>query len=163
MKKSKMKKPDAVQKLEDFYGPPSQEAFASATFYKPLQPNEDLTEKALEIYKYFVGELWERWGEEAWMGPWKEVYSRPSGSKRDLAAEMNAIEDREAALSIPLLLDGVETPGEKRDAFQAVFDDAAVEELRIFNLGDGGAMSGLLVAARNTDLEAGIFLTFLLD
>ena len=25
-----------------------------------------------------LGKLWDRYGEAAWMGPWKEVYARPT-------------------------------------------------------------------------------------
>ncbi len=47
-------------------------------------------------------------------------------------------------------------------ALAAAFDDPAVTELRVFNLGDGGAMSGILVAARRATGDA-TFLVFLLD
>jgi hypothetical protein len=45
----------------------------------------------------------------------------------------------------------------------AVFDDPAVTELRVFNLGDGGAMAGVLVAGRHGASGAATFLVFLMD
>jgi hypothetical protein len=42
-------------------------------------------------------------------------------------------------------------------------DDPAVTELRVFNLGDGGAMSGILVAGRRAGTADATFLVFLLD
>lgn len=45
----------------------------------------------------------------------------------------------------------------------AAYDDPAVTELRVFNLGDGAAMAGLLVAGRRGATGDAIFLVFLLD
>jgi hypothetical protein len=137
-----------VAQLEAAYGPPSQRGFGGAVFHEVLQPADDLATAALAKYRYFVGPLWSRFGEQAWMGPWHEVYSRPSGARRDIAAELHAIEDREAQLSVTLLLDAAENAAEARGALAAAFDDPAVTELRVFNLGDGAAMSGLIVAGR---------------
>ena len=47
-------------------------------------------------------------------------------------------------------------------ALSAAYDGPAVTELRFFNLGDGGAMSGLLIAARRDSGQA-TFLVFLMD
>jgi hypothetical protein len=47
-------------------------------------------------------------------------------------------------------------------ALSAAFDDPAVRDLLVFNLGDGGAMSGVLFAARRVNGEA-TFLVFLMD
>ena len=104
---------------------------------------------ALAKYKYFTGELWERWGEAAWMGPWKEVYARPTGAKaghRGRAARHRR--PRRAAHSVPMILENIEGADKARAALAAAYDDPAVTELRVFNLGDGGAMSGILVAGR---------------
>ena len=48
-------------------------------------------------------------------------------------------------------------------ALSTAFDDPAVTELRAFNLGDGGAMSGLLVAGRRSPGGESTFLVFLMD
>lgn len=156
-------KPDAVFRLEAAYGGPSQQGFGSAVFYQTLQPAEDLTRAALSTYKTFVGTLWERFGEQAWMGPWKEVYTRPPGVKPDIAGELRGIADPDARLSAPMILDTIEDAEAARAALSAVFDDPAVTELRVFNLGDGGAMSGVLVAGRHGASGAATFLVFLMD
>ena len=150
-------KSDTVAQLETAYGAPSQAGFGSAVFDETLDPGADLAAAAQEKYKYFVGELWERWGEDAWLGPWREVYSRPAGAAPDIVAELNAIDDGDAALSAPMIVDN--DPA----ALAAVFDDPALTELRVFNLGDGGAMSGLLIAGRRAATHDATFLVFLLD
>jgi hypothetical protein len=137
-----------VAKLEVAYGPESQRGFGSAVFHEELRPADDLAAAALAKYRYFVGPLWGRLGEEAWMAPWREVYSRPPSARRDIVAELRAIEDHEAQMSVGLLLDATENAAAARAALASAFDDPSVTELRVFNLGDGAAMSGLLVAGR---------------
>lgn len=139
---------DYVAQLEAAYGPPSQQGFGAAVFHEALRPADDLATAALAKYRYFVGPLWSRFGEQAWMGPWREVYSRPASAHRDIVAELRAIEDREARNSVVLLLDAIEDSTAARAALVVAFDDPAVTELRVFNIGDGAAMSGLLVAGR---------------
>lgn len=156
-------KPDYVISLEAAYGPPSQAGFGSAVFYAPLGADDSLTGAALAKYKYYVGELWERWGEDAWMGPWKEVYTRKPGAKPDIVAELRGITDQDAAISTPMILDVVQDAEGARAALAAAYNDPAVTELRVFNLGDGGAMSGLLVAGYRKEIGAATFLVFLLD
>ena len=124
---------------------------------------DDLTQAALSAYRTFAGKLWERYGEPAWMGPWREVYRRPAGAKPDIVAELRGISDPEAQLSVPMILDVVESAEAARAALSATFDDPAVTELRAFNLGDGGAMSGLLVAGRRSPGGESTFLVFLMD
>jgi hypothetical protein len=156
-------KPDYVASLEAAYGAPSQAGFGSAVFFEPMQAGDGLGQAALTKYRYFVGELWERYGEDAWIEPWKEVYARPAGAKPDIVAELRGIEDADAANSAPMVLDVVEDAALARAALAAAFDDPAVTELRVFNLGDGGAMSGILVAGRRGDSDEATFLVFLLD
>ncbi len=155
-------KPEYVADLEAAYGAPSQSGFGSAVFYESLAATDDLAQKALEKYQYFVGDLWERYGEDAWLGPWKEVYVRQAGSTPDIVAELKGNTDPDARLSVPMVLDVVENAEVARQALSAAYDDPAVTELRVFNLGDRGAMSGLLVAARRGSGEA-TFLVFLMD
>ncbi len=97
------------------------------------------------------------------MGPWKEVYNRPPGAKPDIVAELRSIEDADAANSAPMILDVVEDAARARVALAAAFDDPAVSELRVFNLGDGEAMSGILVAGHRAGTGEATFLVFLLD
>ncbi len=155
-------RPDAVAALEAIYGPPSQAGFGSAVFYDPLAPGVDLEQAALARYQFFVGDLWERYGADAWMGPWQRVYFRPAGAPRDIVAELRALTNRDAAMSASVLLDSVDAPEQAQAALAAAFDDPAVAELTVYTLGDGGAMAGLLVAGQRQDRSA-IFLVFLLD
>jgi hypothetical protein len=141
-------RPDYVTRLEGTYGGPSQQGFGSAVFYENLRDTDDLTQAALSRYKTFVGKLWERFGEAAWMGPWKEVYARGTGVKPDVATELRGIADRDVQSSVPMILDNIGGAETARAAMSAAFDDPAITELRVFNLGDGEAMSGILVAGR---------------
>jgi hypothetical protein len=156
-------KPAYVTDLEAAYGPPSQAGFGSAVFYEPDADSGDLPAWALEKYKTFTGDLWERYGADAWMGPWREVYVRPAGVTHDIVAELRGITDADAQNSVPLILDVVEDAKNARAALAAAFDDPAVTELRVFNLGDGEAMSGILVAARRGATGDATSLVFLLD
>lgn len=149
--------------LEAAYGGPSQSGFGSAVFQETLHSSDDLTQAALSTYKTFVGPLWDRFGAPAWMGPWREVYVRNAGATPDIVAELRAITDPDARLSAPMILDTIDRPDAARAALSAAFDDSAVTELRVFNLGDGAAMSGLLIAARRGPSGEAGFLIFLMD
>jgi Asp/Glu/hydantoin racemase len=78
-------------------------------------------------------------------------------------AELSGITDPDAAISAPMILDVVQDAEKARTALAAAYDDPAVTELRVFNLGDGGAMSGILVASRRAATGDATFLVFLLD
>lgn len=156
-------KPAYVTALETAYGAPSQAGFGSAVFYQALGAGDSLTDAALAKYKYFVGELWERYGEDAWMGPWKEVYARPADAKPDIVAELRGIADPDAAISAPMILDNIDGAEQARAALAVAYDDPTVTDLRVYNLGDGGAMSGLLVAGYRKVTGEATFLVFLLD
>ena len=152
-----------VAKLEAAYGPPSQAGFGSAVFHSKLAAGQGLAELARDTYRHFVGELWERWGESAWMGPWKEVYRRNAGAKPDIVAELRAIKDPQTSSSASMVLDTIDRADAARAALAAVYDDPAVTELRVFNIGDGGAMSGLLVAGSRAGDGEATLLVFLMD
>ena len=96
------------------------------------------------------------------MGPWKEVYAREAGATRDIVEELQGITDRDARPSVPMVLDVVENADAAQQALSAAYDDAAVAELAVYTLGDGEAMSGLLIAGRRDTGEA-TFLVFLMD
>ncbi len=154
--------PPTVTALQSAYGPPSQAGFGGAVFFDRLAAGDDLETAARERYRYFVGDLWERWGEDAWMGPWKRVHARPAGGARDVVAELEAIEDADARRSVPLLLETAQDADAARAALAAAFDDPAVSELAVYTVGDGDAMSGLLVAGRR-DPDGAIVLIALMD
>lgn len=155
-------KPDYVTALEQAYGAPSQAGFGSALFYAP-GPLPDLAQAALDNYRYFVGDLWEKYGAAAWLGPWRQLYSRTLGATGDIVGELRALPDHTAALSAGLLLDEVENTASARAALVTAFDDPSVIELAIYQLGDGGVMNGILVAGRRQAPPAALFLVFLID
>ncbi len=155
--------PAYVAALQASYGPPSQEGFGSAVFYDMQSTDVDLTALALAKYQYFVGDLWDQYGEDAWLGPWYQVYTRPAEATPDIVGELRAIADPDAARSVPMILDAIDGAVQARAALAAAFDDPAMNEVAVFNLGDGGAMSGILVAGRRPDTGEALFLVFLLD
>jgi hypothetical protein len=152
----------SVIDLQAAYGAPSQAGFGSAVFYESLE-GVKLEKAALAKYKFFVGELWDRYGEAAWMKSWKEVYRRKAGSKYDIVSELRGIQNQEAALSVPMILENIEGAEKARLALSSVYDDPTVTDLRVYTLGDGGAMSGLLIAGHRSSNGEAVFLVFLLD
>ena len=97
------------------------------------------------------------------MGPWKEVYARQVGTQGNIVAELRGTQDADAARSVPMILENIDGAEKARAALAAVYDDPAMTELRVFNLGDGEAMSGLLVAGLRGATGEATFLVFLLD
>lgn len=154
--------PNYVADLQAIYGAPTQSGFGSAVFYQWVDLAADLEQIALQYYRYFTGDLWERFGEAAWMAPWKQVYRRNPGESHQIVAEMRAISDSPTALLVPVLLDEIENPDAAQKALSAVYDDASVVDLAIYALGDGEAMSGILIAGRCETGDA-VFLVLLLD
>jgi hypothetical protein len=147
----------AVTNLQATYGAPSQAAFGSAVFSEKLGDGANLEQAALAKYRYFVGDLWDRYGEDAWMGPWKEVYARSVEAERNIVAELGSIQDRNAALSPPMIVEVAPY------ALSAAFDAAEITDLRVYNIGDGEAMSGLLVAGCCSNDGEALFLVLLMD
>lgn len=157
MEPQSLPKPLYVQKLEQSFGPPSQSAFGSAVFFEPSVAAADLEKSGLAKYRHFCGQTWERFGEKNWLNSWQQVYLRESQSKREIVSELHSIEDRDARNSVSMLLDNAAS----HDALRTAFDNSQVSEMRVFKIGDGNAMSGLLVAALRP--EGAVFLVFLLD
>jgi hypothetical protein len=154
--------PIYIGALKKVYGAPSQAGFGSAVFYEKLAPGTVLEQAALRYYRYFVGNLWDRYGETAWMTPWKQVYTRPPGAKADIVGELSAIADPTARLSVPLLLEPGGNSESAQKALSKTYDDVSVIELHVYTLGDGAALSGLLIAGRRNNGEA-TFLVLLFD
>ncbi len=152
----------AVTVLQAIYGQPSQAGFGSAVFDELIQSGTDLESIALQYYQHFVGNLWEQYGESAWMSTWKQVYVRPNGIQSNIVAELKAIADPLAAEYVPILL-LTETDDQTRaqQALATVFNDPQVTDLRVYAIGDGAAMSGLLLAGRRTTGEATILVSLL--
>lgn len=160
--KSMPQKPSYVSQLETAYGAPNQNGFGSAVFFEMIKKKEDLEDASILKYKYFVGETWDRFGEEAWMSVWKEVYHRQHDADHDIVKELKAIDDRDIQQSVPMILEVVENADKAKLALSKAYDDEKVVDLRVYNLGDGEAMSGLLIAGRRTNDET-TFLVFLYD
>ena len=153
---------ESIATLAAIYGGPSQSAFGSAVFHEKLGAGE-LAQAALAKYREFVGKLWDQYGEKAWTEPWKEVYGREPGSSANIVSELRKITGRDALLSVPMLLDNIENADMAKAALSGVFDDPAVTELRVFAIGDGEAMSGILIAGRDGGSGEATFLLFLMD
>ena len=78
-------------------------------------------------------------------------------------AELRGIADRDAKQAVTMILDNVDDVEHARSALSAAFDDPVVTELAVYNVGDGGAMAGILVASRRNETGEATFLVFLLD
>jgi DNA polymerase IIIc chi subunit len=157
-----MTRSETIANLQALYGPPSQAGFGSAVFCDRVERAEDLEAAALKHYRYFLGKAWEQFGEEAWMASWQRVYQRQAADRRDIVTELRSITDPAAQSSVTMLLDAIADPEAGRQALSAVYDDAEVATLAVYNLGDGAAMSGLLIAGRDHSGETTL-LVFLLD
>jgi hypothetical protein len=155
--------PAGVAALVAAYRPPSDAAFGSAVFHEQLGDDGALGEAAQRAYRRFVGALWDRFGAEAWMGPWKQVYRRPDPAARDVVAELRAVDDPDARQSVPLVLELSVDAERARAALSTVYDDPAMTEMAVYAIGDGAAMSGLVVAGRNTASGTSTCLTCLMD
>jgi hypothetical protein len=155
-------KPQYILDLETYYGKPSQEGFGSAVFFKKVKTADFLEQIAQEQYEYFVGDKWIEWGPDTWLGTWKEAYSREAGAEHDIIAELNAIEDFDTKMQVDMILNNIENAEEAQKALAAAYDDTSVTKLQAYNIGDGEAMSGLLLAGRRQNGE-GTFLVFLMD
>ena len=162
--KSDTPKPEYVTDLEAAYGAPSQAGFGSAVFYERLQgkltilnrPRSPSTSTSSAICGS-ASAMTRGWGRGRRSTP-----ARPD-AERDIIVELRGITNRDAR-SV-----SADDPrqhrrcGEARAALSAAFDDSAVTELVVYNMGDGGAMSGLLVAGRRGKTGESTFLVFLLD
>ena len=155
-------KPVYIIGMEAAYGVPSQNGFGSAVFFEQFKASVDLEKAALQKYQHFIGEKWQRFGGEAWMSAWKQVYQRPAGIKKDIVTELYGIPDPDAANSVPMILDVVENAEAAKAALAAAYNDETVVDLCVYNLGDGEAMSGILVVGKRSNGET-TFLVFLLD
>ena len=152
----------AVAALQAIYGQPSQAGFGSAVFVEQSEPDLDLESIALRYYQHFVGELWQRFGVDAWTRPWQQVSVRPQGIQPNIVAELRAIGDRDAARFVPmLLLDETENQAQAQQALDTVYDQPQVKELRVYRIGDGAAMSGLLLLGRQTTGKTTILISLL--
>ena len=160
---SSANKPTSVTNLEQIFGGPSQNAFGSAVFYDPDGgPPENLESLALAWYQHFAGKTWEQFGKDNWLANWRLVHARDTGQSKNIVAELQAIADSEAMLSASMLMENHEDSKLAQLALAQCFDNSAVQDLRVYRIGDGQAMSGLLIAARREPVGS-VYLVFLMD
>jgi len=95
--------PVFVVELEAAFGAPSQAGFGSAVFYEATIAAADLEQVAQAKYRFFVGDLWDRFGSAAWLNTWRLLYTR-SYQRRDIASELLAITDRDARQLAALII-----------------------------------------------------------
>lgn len=148
--------------LVKLYGAPSQSGFGSAVFYDQIEPGSDLEPVALHYYQHFVGKLWEQFGSDVWMSAWKQVYARTGGATPDIVTELKAIADPAAVNYVPiLLLEETDDYAKAQQALATVFNHPEVTDLRVYAIGDGAAMSGLLLAGSRSTGETTILVSLL--
>lgn len=154
----------ALAALEAAYGPASDAGFGSAVFRVPLAADGDLVAAALGVYRSFVGaDRWTRLGgDEAWLSGWSVAWERADGAAADIVGALRALPGP-ARMSAGLLLDEVDGAEAARAALAAVYDDPAVTRLTVFTVGDGAAMSGLLVAGHAAPAGELVALVLLMD
>ncbi len=154
--------PNWVEELEKIFGRANQAAFGTAVFYEQAGTDDaDLGQLAQKWYQYFCGASWEKFGPDNWLSAWQRVDPN-SADARSLVEELANLEDPQARQSASTLLDGHEDPAGAKRALSQAYDDPTIEERRIYSLGDGGAMSGIMIAGRRHGGESA-FLAFLLD
>ena len=155
-------KPAYLRALEAVFGGPSQKGFGSAVFFIPGPQSVTLEETARSCYQHFVGENWEKWGAEAWLGPWRETYRRNRAIRHDIVAELRDIQDPESRLQAGAFLDTIDDAAEAHSALAAAYNGPEMLDLHVYNLGDGDAMAGLLIAGLRQNNDVTI-VAFLLD
>jgi hypothetical protein len=105
--------------------------------------------------------MWQQSGPDNWLREWQMVYRRANNSQ-SIINELEAIGDPLVRMNAATMLEGAADPSTARSALQRAFDYPTLEDLQIFKLGDGGAMSGILIAGRRASNEMA-FVAFLLD
>lgn len=155
---------ELIKKLEAAFGGPSSSGFGSAVFHVPAADSncENLQATARRIYRQFLGESWDAAGEATWLGPWKSVFERTGPGSPTFVEGLRSIDDPMARGSVPLLLDVIQDPAAATEALTESFDDPETRAVNVFSIGDGEAMSGLLVAGERDTLDR-IFVIALMD
>lgn len=153
-----------VAELEDVFGSASDAGFGSAVFVSPGGGTDapSLEAESQHIYQSFCGPKWTSHGVENWLSTWKLLHQRPVGGGGDIVAEIEAIRDPESGSAAQMLLDAGPEPDRAAATLRAAFNDGEVSQLQIFKIGDGGAMSGAIIAAE-WPARVRVFLIILLD
>jgi len=143
-----------IESLEKVYGKPNSTGFGSAVFYEVSKKDIDLATIALDDYRLFMGDKWNAETESAWMSTWKKVYERSPGNAADILSELNNIKDADAKRSVPLLTELVENAEQGKLALAAAYNHPEISQVQLFSVGDGEAMSGLLLCGLFADFSA---------
>ena len=141
----------AIAALENIFGKASDAGFGSAVFHGATIAGDSVEKKALEHYKNFLGAKCSGEREQAWMQTWKNVFTRANKGS-GIVSELASISDAEAKRSVPLLTEFTSDPEAAASALASAFDHEHVKDLSVFRIGDGEAMSGLIVTAIYDDL-----------
>ncbi len=144
--------------LETVFGGESSSGFGSAVFRRAS--GDPVEHFAREVYRSFVGESWDRFGEAAWLGPWLQVLSSPQIG--GIVSSLRAIQDPAARSSAEVFLEACSDPTAAEAALTSTFDDPAASERAVFRIGDGAALSGILLAARTSE-DGLVAVVFLMD
>ena len=143
-----------IEALEKVYGKPNSTGFGSAVFYDESKQNANLASIALDVYKLFMGKKWNAETESTWMSTWKLVYERSPGIAANILSELNNINDADAKRSVPLLTELVENAEQGKLALAAAYNHPDISQVQVFSVGDGEAMSGLLLCGLFNDHSA---------
>lgn len=154
---------DTADRLEDVFGAESDDAFGSAVFRRAVPPGGDLASLAREVYREFVGEVWAQFGADAWLGTWSELASRDEPDGPGVLKLLEGLDDPLTRSAADVLVTGSVDADAARQALEAAFDRPGLSALKVFRIGDGDAMSGLMIAARDGETSAATFLLFLMD
>lgn len=160
---SATQRPAYVSALEASYGAPSEAGFGSSVFFVPGPMDRDLEEVAKHYYQHFVGkQRWDPSAAERWLGQWREVYRRtPGATSPGICAELRTLDDREARMQGDLILNVGENPEAARKALEQAYDSSEVADLRMYMIGDGEAMSGMMLIGVRKSGEATVLIVLM--
>ena len=125
--------------------------------------DRDLEEVAKHYYQHFVGkQRWDPSAAERWLGQWREVYRRtPGATSPGICAELRTLDDREARMQGDLILNVGENPEAARKALEQAYDSSEVADLRMYMIGDGEAMSGMMLIGVRKSGEATVLIVLM--
>ena len=156
-----MRQSEPFSALGAVFGGPSSSAWGSAVFVDRVDLRADLEKQALAAYCAFIGALWERFGEQAWMSAWRLVQTREGAG--DIRAELTMSESPSVKSAAEILLaSDSTTPEAIQAALSAAFDGSDTDVVQVYEIGDGAAYSGILVAGRMKSGATAI-LAFVMD
>ncbi|WP_017303670.1 hypothetical protein [Spirulina subsalsa] len=158
--------PPYAQDLMNFYSPPNQDGWGVVVFYEQTPPDGDLEALALAQYQYFVGGSHLEF--MRWKPQWKLIYERTPDCEPNIRQELNAATwvaglDYEDRIANQLNYDYDSEENVYAPKVLAVgFNSPQAQDFRVYTLGDGEVMEGLLAISRRRNGET-LTLAFLKD